>query len=463
MSQQRSLLFSPVNYSSVEQALFLSLLFFIPLQTRLVVFGEEPFLEWTGLFLYGTDLLILALLCLWFIQKPRLRISRADLFLGAFLAVGAASAFFAEKPFLGAYQFLKIYEMSLLFYYVEHNFRRYRLRHIAGAIIASGTLQALLASAQFWFQSDIGLRHIEPGPLGAWIRGVANFFSDSGKYIRAYGTFPHPNALAAFLLGVIAVLLHCFIVDRSKSTIKQFNNKTIRKRCLQRFTQPRIVSTLVCGALFLLVFAFFLTFSRAVVIVGSIGLFGFAAWSAFTKRTVWRALAALGVIYALVVTLLWPEIKSRFQFLRREEAVEFRISSSESAWDIMRKYPLLGVGPGNYIPHIRELIKDAPRPSEAFGEGRPRLKPADGLQPVHNIFLLVGSETGFLGLLAFSAFLLYTAARFFLARPDLRTPLLLFLFVMGAFSLVDHYFWTLQQGRLLWWLGWGIMAAYGKK
>lgn len=452
MSQQRSLLFSPVKLSSVEQALFLLLLFFIPLQTRLVISRETPFLEWTGLFLYGTDLLILSLFCMWFIQKSHVRILRTDLFLGAFLAVSAISAFFAEKPLLGTYQFLKICEMSLLFYYVEHNFRRYRLDHVVGAAIASGVLQALLGITQFWFQSDLGLRHIEPGPLGAWIRGVANFFSDSGKYIRAYGTFPHPNVLAVFLMGVIVVLLHCLIVGSGRLTIKQLNNKTIRRSGLQQFMQSKIARLVLWAFLFLFVFALFLTFSRAVIIVGSAGLFAFAAWSAFVKHNAWRALVVLAVIYALVAVLLWPEIKSRFQFSRREEAVEFRVSSSESAWDIMKKYPFVGVGPGNYIPHIRQFVSEAPR-----------LKPVDGLQPAHNLFLLVGSETGFLGLLAFSAFLFFAAARFFVARSEFRVPLLLFLFIVGAFSLVDHYFWTLQQGRLLWWLSWGIMAAYGMK
>jgi O-antigen ligase len=469
---RKSLLLSLVAYASVERALFLSLLFFLPFQTRLVLFSEAPFLEWTGAFLYGTDLLVGALLGVWILGRPSFRFSRSDIALVAFLALSALSAVFAEKPYLGTYQFVKLCEMAFIFYYVEHAVRRYNFQQVAGVLVASGFIQALLAIFQFGLQSDLGLYHIEPGPLGAWIRGVANFFSDSGKFIRVYGTFPHPNVLAVFLLGSLTALCgrYSYMMRRSAKDLRFIPDLLHKsyfinlKSCFRRaITDQNLKHIVFWMTSSLLIYALFLTFSRAVIAVGSAGLFGFAVWLVRTKRAAGWTLVVLGATYALVAMLLWPEITSRFKFARHEEAIEFRVSSSESAWNIMKKYPLLGVGPSNYVSHVRQFISDAPRPSEASGEGGPRLKPVDGLQPVHNIFLLIGSETGFLGLLAFLAFLFFTAQAFLTTHPKLRAPLLIFIFVIGAFSLVDHYFWTLQQGRLLWWISWGIIAASGRK
>jgi O-antigen ligase len=68
------------------------------------------------------------------------------------------------------------------------------------------------------------------------------------------------------------------------------------------------------------------------------------------------------------------------------------------------------------------------------------------LQPVHNIFLLVFSETGLIGLLAFS-FLIYKLTRESLKPVSTLMVLSLsFILITGLF---DHYWLTLQQNMLL--------------
>lgn len=472
---------------TLEKFFFFALLFFLPFQTRLILFQEPQFAEWTSGFLYGTDLLALGVLFFWLLQKPAIRLSRADILLGVFVGASFIAILAGENRALAPYQALKLLEMAALFFYLEHNFRCYRWRQVAGVFIAAGVLQAFLAIGQFALQSDLGLRHIEAGPFGAQLYGVAKFSTDSARYIRAYGTFPHPNVLAVFLLGALFFVLPSVVGSlRSPLTLfgvgKSFRFSSVIARSLDRREGRRgnlevrasatglprsslrdslamtSSSGWIWATIFLLLFAFFLTFSRAVILIGSLGLFAYALWPVLARRTeiLSRFSAAnvffiLLLFYAVIGSVLWPELQHRFLLSRHEEAIEYRIASAKAALDVIRKHPLVGVGPGNFVWHIRQFVEDAPR-----------LVPADGLQPVHNLFLLVASEIGLIGFGAFIAFFAFIAFQFCRGRPELRAPLVIFLVTAGTLAAVDHYFWTLQQGRLLWWLGWGIIAAYTK-
>ena len=86
-------------------------------------------------------------------------------------------------------------------------------------------------------------------------------------------------------------------------------------------------------------------------------------------------------------------------------------------------------------------------------------------QPVHNLYLLIATETGILGLVLFLGFIFLLVWK--TRRPnirvdaDIRCPrtfyvILFFILLLGFF---DHYFWTLQQGMLIVWIIFGITAG----
>jgi O-antigen ligase len=78
------------------------------------------------------------------------------------------------------------------------------------------------------------------------------------------------------------------------------------------------------------------------------------------------------------------------------------------------------------------------------------------IQPVHNIFLLVLSETGVIGLVTF----LFVFLKSFLAVIKKRNIyLLLSLLAITILGMFDHYFLTLQQGQLLFSLVLGIALS----
>lgn len=88
-------------------------------------------------------------------------------------------------------------------------------------------------------------------------------------------------------------------------------------------------------------------------------------------------------------------------------------------------------------------------------------------EPVHNIYLLIATELGILGLAAFLTLLLSIIFNFGIRNfPCVALSLgvavaaLMSLSLM-AFGLVDHFLWTLQPGRLMLWLVVGLALSWG--
>ena len=83
--------------------------------------------------------------------------------------------------------------------------------------------------------------------------------------------------------------------------------------------------------------------------------------------------------------------------------------------------------------------------------------------PVHNIFILIASEIGILGLGTFILFLASLIGGgikdFFRGNSLLTYSLLLITFYILLISMYDHYFWTLQQGSLMFWIVLGLLAS----
>ena len=91
-------------------------------------------------------------------------------------------------------------------------------------------------------------------------------------------------------------------------------------------------------------------------------------------------------------------------------------------------------------------------------------------QPAHNIYFLIASEIGIIGLLFFLLFVMYAISDLIrnisnVSRETFSGTRKLNYFLLAIFisflfiGLFDHYFWTLQQGRLIFWLILGMMMA----
>lgn len=258
------------------------------------------------------------------------------------------------------------------------------------------------------FESVLAIsQFVQGGTLGFWILGertfslstpaIAKFDFYGREFLRPYGTFPHPNVLAGFILIALLLLL-----------------------------PTRRVLTFLGGL------AILLTVSRVAITAAFIS-------AMFVLKSQGRKLMIL--FFLLLLPVLYTRYSSIFSFdnltlLRREEL-------SLTAIDLWTAYPLFGAGLNNFIPKAADALLTGP---------------SRFLQPVHNIFLLSLSETGVVGVIGLVGLIGYPIWR--LLKPSPTTyhlqTLLLVWGVIIFLGLFDHYFLTLPQGQRLLFLIWGL-------
>ena len=424
----------------LERFLFYFFVFSIPFQTRKILFfasSGDRFIEWNSGFLYFTDLLLIAIIFLGFLRGG-IKFKKRDIFVGLLFLIAGLSLISSQSIGLSAYQLIKLAEFILVFLYIKYSFSFFKTGTILKVFVASGVFQALLAIAQFFNQSSLGLKHFEAGIYNANIPGVATFFVEGTKFIRAYGTTPHPNVLGIFLLVSIFCLYGLWL---KKSRTQNFNY------------------FLVSVFYFLLLLGLLLTFSRAIIIVFIAAsllffLIAFLKLQRSLKSRVIILFLLFTVSCSLFTVIFWPEISARFQAISPEEqAVALRIYYNDIAVSAIKEKPFLGLGLGNFVWYLFNNYQ---------------FKEFWLYQPVHNIYLLIASEIGIFGLIVFLIFiakiLLGSFSLVFKRQILDNKKLILFtfyslLFTFLALSLIDHYLWTIQQSRFAFWVVLAIISG----
>jgi len=156
----------------------------------------------------------------------------------------------------------------------------------------------------------------------------------------------------------------------------------------------------------------FLAFSGSLRLIPSIALFLTNSLSAFIGLITvlfFQKLGRLILITFFISSFILPAIN-----LYGDESVTERLKMSRLATQIIRKNFWVGTGLNTFV------YQNPYR------------------QPVHNIFLLIFSETGVIGFLVFTLFLFRGISR--------SAPVFIFVLVTSFF---DHYWLTLQQNMLL--------------
>jgi O-Antigen ligase len=288
-------------------------------------------------------------------------------------------------------------------------------RPFAMGAVAALFLQILIGIWQVAVQataSTMALGLDWPGNLLPSMRGASVVqLADGARWLRAYGTLPHPNLLGGWTLVLLASLLTLILLP-SKGRI------------------PALI--LFNAGLVLLV----LTFSRS----AWLGLAMFVAvllirWKRLDRKSL-LLLASSGLLcLALLVLPLRPLFFTRLvdNQVQTEQVSNFtRFWLVQRTWEIIRQKPFLGVGIGSYSLALSQHVADFYK-----------------IEPVHNLPLLVWSELGIFGLLTLIGLVATVVIRSFRARRPLT---ILFSAVLAGLFLVsffDHYLWTLAPGRLL--------------
>lgn len=360
--------------------------------------------------LYLTDILLVVLFLVWFIRALLTRsfslaaMIKQKQLLFLFLIVVLLSSIFSQRPALSTYGVLKICEYLLLGLYVAQLSATIQKRAILLFLIPM-LFESILAISQLIKQRSLdGVFYwLGERTFTSQTPGIANASLNGALVLRPYGTFPHPNVLAGYLLiGMVLVI----------SSIKNLESRTMKG--------------ILIVVLFVSSIALFLTLARTAIILftilGIVGLF-----TMLQKKRLKRVLLLLTASFLLLLAV--SPLGSRFASLTlADEAVTTRLALMSAAIAMIRDHLWLGVGPLTFLVGL---------PAYYTAESLSSL-----LQPVHNIFLLVTAEIGLLGLAIVLVFLWKTI------RGGVRKYVFIFCVVL-ILGLFDHYFLTIQQGQLL--------------
>ena len=421
--------------------LFYLFIFFLPWQTRLI--WQDASIngftwEYGRFSLYGTEILLWIILFFYIVwlfktkslSKSNLRSALKGLkqpqvilywlVVGLVILAGSLIILAFDRQ-LAYYSWFKLLEGVTLFsVIVNFNFSFHRL---AVVWVGSAVVQSVFAIWQFFSQyvfanKWLGLAWQFPTQGGSIILQTS-----TERWLRAYGSLPHPNILAGFLVVALLFLLYLAFTARDRG---------------QR--------VFVLVSLLAITPALFFSFSRSAWVGLLISLVILSFWAYRHRELVLKQtfFKIFFLFFLMVVVLGFNLAEPLLTRLAGREPLEvssisLRMTFTEQAWNLIQARPLQGTGVGNYTLGVYQLINDS--------------WPGYYYQPVHNIYFLILAETGIFGALFFGMALLLLFYLAFKAKPSLeKTVSLLSLFSCLIIGLFDHYFWTLYSGIIIFWV-----------
>ena len=289
---------------------------------------------------------------------------------------------FAEFPFVSLLKWLTVFKLIILgtyFYSCDLNKLK---KTITSALSLSLITISLIGLLQFIFQRTVGgpLYYLGERSFTSLTPGIALMDFFGRSLMRAYSTFSHPNSFAGFVVVSFLIIL-------------SFSKKRFFYLCfflvlpvLLTVSLNAVVGILTAGV-FVLLFKKFKTFLPVVLITVSI---------------------LLGAFSTTLPNNLYLESN-----------VKERIVLAGRAVDVFVNKPLVGVGLNNFFSVTKNI------------------------QPPHNVYLIIPSETGILGMLLF--YFLLTK----LLRKSFSKYILMALFFVLFTGFFDHFWFTLQQNELV--------------
>lgn len=325
------------------------------------------------------------------------------------------SIFWSENKILALFRYLILVLGILLFYLVK------RLDFVKTTQVIKFFLIGLFAPAilgiwQFFSQSTYVNKYLGLAYHSASILGDSIIETGTGRFLRAYGSFDHPNILG----GMMAIALILVLYLSLKKEIKR-NERLFYLISFAIFYTALLVSFSRSGILALAASAPFI-----IIKAWKRGIFQKKLISLFILLLI--SISAVIIIPYQDLFLGRVEVTSR---LEKKSITERETYLAQAAKLIIKK-PIQGVGVGNYILAEKKIDNNA----HDFWY----------YQPVHNYWLLIWSEIGIIGLLGA---LIFWFAIFKLSAKKYLWPLGLALLTI---SLLDHWLWTQPQGLIVFFL-----------
>lgn len=330
------------------------------------------------------------------IRSFRKKMVSFDLFLLSFFLIISLSTIFSvnfDNSYLGFLQVLRGMVVFYLFRFIDIKKIKSYLPRIFSSILI---FQSCLGIVQYFKKGPVGAifetgRYLHPNLIHQK-EGLYTFF-------RSVGTFTEPNLYGLILNMLIPLTLIFYFYERNRSKKIFFGSGFILGTSAVLFSLSRMAWFLYfINLLFLLKLypeGFILEFQKG------------RRLFLRSRRFRWYFLTGLGLIMIFYLTKMVPRIENiKFSISQTWGSFNARLFLIKEAFKIISLYPLLGVGLFNFVPVMVRLTKVP--------------KNVIYLSSVHNIYLLLASEIGLMGVIIFLFFLKTLICRYLKLRKRRR-------------------------------------------
>lgn len=384
-----------MNLINITKYLFYGFIFFLPFQINILLYQEKwgrglynPYLSIE--FSLSEFCLISAAACFLvsvLMRKRKIQIPREKADIFMLLLFVFIEISLFGSEVLDTYKFLlSIKVIELFIIYTMIRSKIITMEELAKVIGITVLIQVIIAIFQFILQSSLGLHLIGETIINKTDPKIAHFDFLNLNLIRAYGSFPHSNIFAGFCL--FAYILNQFYKK------KPFN----------------------FGIIFIL--GILLSFSRLHIVL----LILVIILSANFRYKTWIIATGFIILGFRLINFI------------DDQSIMEHLMGYKNSINLFLSDPM-GVGFSQYTNSLDTLGNS--------------MSPWD-YQPVHNIFLLILSESGIIAFISILC-LLFTLIQQVIKNYKLQNNqtvlyILTALITIGSF---DHYLFSLDQGRFL--------------
>nr|MBI5455749.1 O-antigen ligase family protein [Candidatus Levybacteria bacterium] len=406
-----------LSQDSVAKFFFYLLILFLPTQFGKHFWPQFSFiqglrLDYLSPTIYLTDILILLIIffslkkILIFLKTQNKKNIYLILLFFLSLFVGVATS---KNQQAGFYGIIKVIEYILLGIFVATSFKEINKKYFMYILISGIVFESILSILQILNNGSLNglFYYFGERYFTSQTPGIANASISGQLFLRPYGTFPHPNVLAGYLIIAMGFIL-------------KFKN-TISKRLL--FLSILIGTTSLALTLSRIAILFWFTYLFFLFCISLREKY--KKRNSSKKNTITITIIILSSALMFIFSLQMPFVQRFTQTKFSEESVVQREYLINQSWGMFIKNPMLGVGINNFYNNLENS-----KEKSLF------------IQPVHNIFLFVLSQAGLIGLIYF-LFVLYKNLKNVNKSGFLLISALI---VLGMF---DHYFLTIQQGQIM--------------
>lgn len=403
-----------MSIKRLTQALWATFLFTFPFSIRFLVYEQSSyrfgqFNPWVSAFVYLPEILLIIIWGIYFFSKIRKQevgsskkvIISYFLIPTSFLLNGYLLTLLKGDSMLTAFWLLRVFEVGMIIQLIKAEILP--IKKTIQWLLYGVVFQILISFFQWNLNSSMGLKWLGESVFDVSMKGVAKIdLADGSKHIRSYGTFLHPNILAAYLTTIFFLAW-------------EYTSKK------QRWIYGLILSL---GLLF--------AYSQAAFLVMAIGLISLAFHKKWRQKLSFIVLG--GIFLANIAFFFNPYLIQKPEDLSITE----RQQQIEISQNMIAGKPF-GTGVRNFTLEMENYFEKKLSPWE--------------FQPVHNAYYLILNETGVQGFL-----LLITLIGLFIYFNGTSAPLVAIL-ILASF---DHLLWTSWTGFVLIALVVGIIQ-YDKK